>query len=451
MTPYRAFTIAWMFPAAALAQADSSGRGEVFGTVYDSVARAPVVGAAVQLVSATSPAQGAYSATTDARGQFTVSGVSPGRYVIGFQHEALDSLALTSPLRALDVRAGERAQVDLAVPSPERIVASLCHSTPADSTGLVIGMLRDARTARPLDSGSVLARWSETIIDAAGIHRHERLTQSLVSVEGWFALCRVPAIPDAALFGASGGDSTGAVFVAVPANGLLRRDLYLGGTMTVRGVVRSERNQPIANARIGFIGRDRTVGTDSAGAYFMGDAPAGSQTLEARALGYAPEQRSVILVAGSDTTIAVALTSIKRVMDTIRIVAQRLYNRDSFGFLRRQRQGGGYFFDEAYVNSRRPFDLFQILQQVPGVRISRQGVDREVLVRGSHGDLCSPTLYLNGMRMPKDVLADLDLFAKPEELAGMEVYRSTSTPAQFSNFDGCGSVVVWTRPPRKRR
>ena len=113
-------------PAVCRAQADSAARGEVFGTVYDSVGRVNVVGATVQLVSPTNPGRDIHSATSDARGHYVIPGVSPGRYVIGFQHQALDSLALESPLQAVDVRAGERTRADLAVPSPRRIVGALC-------------------------------------------------------------------------------------------------------------------------------------------------------------------------------------------------------------------------------------------------------------------------------------------------------------------------------------
>jgi hypothetical protein len=451
MIRYGALVIAFLFPATAAAQADTSGRGEVVGTVYDSVARSPVRGATVQLVSVASPEQHAYSAITDAKGDFTISGVAAGRFVIGFQHEALDTLALNTPMRVVDVRAGERTRADVSVPAPAQIVAALCHSNPADSTGLIVGMLRDARGRDLLTSGSVLARWSDLIIDSSGLSRYERVTQAAVGIEGWFTLCNVPAMPDLALFGIHENDTTGATFVTVPANGIIRRDLFLHGTAIVRGTVRSERNVPISNARIGFIGRERTVATDSAGVFFMGDAAAGSQTLEVRALGYAPAQQPILLPAGADTTLNVSLTSVKRVLDTIQVVARRLFNRDSYGFERRKRLGGGYFFDEASVNAIRPFDLLQLLQRVPGLYVTRHGLDRQVLMRGGFHGNCNPTFYLNGMRMPKDVLPDLDLYASPQELAGMEVYRSTTAPAQFTDFSGCGSVVVWTRPPRRKQ
>src|SRR4029077_7505690 len=45
---------------------------------------------------------------------------------------------------------------------------------------------------------------------------------------------------------------------------------------------------------------------------------------------------------------------------------------------------------------------------------------------------------------------DLDMLVRPEELEGMEVYPRNSSPAEFADFSGCGSIVVWTRVPPRR-
>lgn len=182
------------------------------------------------------------------------------------------------------------------------------------------------------------------------------------------------------------------------------------------------------------------------------NAPAGSQTIEARALGYAASQSAVLLRADADTTFAFQLTTMKRVMDTIHVVATRLYNRDSNGFERRRRVGGGYFFDEAWINKRRPYSIYNILQQVPSVRMSyARSFERQVLMRGGFGGYCTPSFYLNGAKMPSDLLSDLDLMASVPELAGVEVYRSGNTPSQFQDFNNCGAVVVWTQSPKRAR
>jgi hypothetical protein len=431
----------------------------VFGVVYDSVARAPIAGAAVQLIFAAAPEREAYGAATDAHGNYRIISVPAGRYVVGFQHQSLDSLALTPPLRSVDVIGGESVRADLAIPSPSQLVRTICgRSGSADSTGLLIGILRDARTGLAADSGAVHAQWQELALNSAGFSRSDRELTAAVGHDGWFALCGFPAGTDVAVQGWSRSDSTGLVAVSVPVDGLARRDLSFGGTAVVRGTVISEHNLPIPNARIRVVGRENPVPSDSAGNFRIGAAPAGSQTLETRALGYAMEQRPIVLAAGGDTTFSIRLTSVKQVLDTFHVIAQRVYNRDSFGFEQRRKAGWGTFFDEQDVRRRRPYDLFTLLYDVPSLQVWRNGFAATILMRsGLAGDKCVPEFYVDGWRMPQYMLRDLDMLVSPDQLLGMEVYQANHAPPQFqsSPMTGCGSIVIWTRPltklPKKKK
>jgi len=443
------FCLVLAVPFWARAQSDST-RGEVRGIVYDSVARAPIKGAWVQLALSASPSERAYSATTNERGEYAIAGIVPGRYVAGFQAEALDTLALNTPLRVVDVAAGVHTRLDLGVPSSATIVERICRTHESDPSGLVIGMLRDARTGDPLDTGNVIARWSELIIEKGGFSNFEDNAQAIVNKQGWFALCYVPAMEDLAVSGFHASDSTGLVFLTMPNRGVVRRDLFVGGRMTLRGWVLSERNAPIFNARIGFIGFDRTVVTDSGGTFIMRDAPAGSTTMEVRALGFAPSQKAMLLAAGADTSVPVSLTSLRKVMDTIHIVSTRIFGRDSRGFEQRKRSGMGYYYDRQWIAQHRPFDLIQLLQRVPSIYVTRVGMERRVLMRGGMGR-CVPAFFLNGARMPMEVVGDIDLLATPDEVVGLEVYRNTTVPAQFASLNtNCGAIVLWTQPPLKK-
>jgi hypothetical protein len=435
-------------PAICRAQADSAARGEVFGTVYDSVGRVNVVGATVQLVSPTNPGSDMHSATSDARGRYVIPGVRPGRYVIGFQHQALDSLALESPLQAVDVRAGERTRADLAVPSPRRIVGALCKpEADADSTGLVIGMLRDARTGSPLDTGGVEVRWNVIEIGPAGILQSAHHSAGRVGSDGWFGLCGVPFGDDLVLLGWHDRDTTGATFVAVPARGIVRHDLFVGGIARVHGVVRSDRDRPIANARVALANESRIITTDSAGTFTLGGIPAGTQTLEVRAIGFAPEQRRLVLVGDADTTLQIRLTTVSRVLDTMQVFGRRVYDADRSGFERRRHMGFGRFFDENDIRRRRPYDVLSLVQQVSFMRLMGTGLNRRLLM-GGRGQPCEPELYIDGAHMPRDMTGDLDFLVRADEIGGMEIYNSpTETPAQFNSFAACGAIVIWTRPP----
>jgi len=439
-------TLALLTPAAATAQTDTTRRGDVRGMVYDSIARAPLPGAVVQMMDPEHPGR-LQSAAADAKGRFAFTGVVPGRYLIGFQHLRLDSLALETPTRVVDVRAGETSKVDLAIPSPASINAAVCGATGvADSTGLVIGLLRDATTDEVLTTGTVQVAWQDLVLERGQFVPENQFLSAVIQPTGWYALCQVPADLDVLGRAFRGRDSTGYAVLRVGSGGLVRRDFVIGGVTRVHGNVRSERGVPLASARVAVAGTERGTYTDSGGAFNLSDIAAGTQTIELRALGYVPETRELTLKANADTALDVTLTSFKTVLDTIHVVSTRLYNRDSNGFERRRKMGFGSYFDDATIMRRRPYDMYSLLYGIPSMQVVSRGFDRSVLMRGPTG-MCAPNLFVDGMRMSSDLAGQLDMLVRPEEVAAMEVYRPGSVPAEFFTFDSCGAIVIWTKPP----
>ncbi|UCC85252.1 MAG: hypothetical protein JSW46_10210 [Gemmatimonadota bacterium] len=57
---------------------------------------------------------------------------------------------------------------------------------------------------------------------------------------------------------------------------------------------------------------------------------------------------------------------------------------------------------------------------------------------------CSPTVYIAGMRLPRDI--SIDNFVHPLDVAGVEVYKSAiEVPGMFAGLnDRCGAIIVWT-------
>src|SRR5215510_3460868 len=120
------------------------------GRIYDSVAKAPLVGATVQLVPSKLGSMPPMQATTDSGGKYTLNGVPTGAYVLGFYHGVLDSIGIEPPFVRIEVGGGgtdkpTSLRVDLGVPGPARIIAATC-GPPRDTTslGMVAGHLYDA-------------------------------------------------------------------------------------------------------------------------------------------------------------------------------------------------------------------------------------------------------------------------------------------------------------------
>jgi hypothetical protein len=175
-----------------------------------------------------------------------------------------------------------------------------------------------------------------------------------------------------------------------------------------------------------------------------------------RAIGYLPESRVVDLVADRTTPFEVTLSTLRAVLDTVRVTASRVFSTDRNGFARRKRSAAhGNFFDQNDVGRLRPNSIVQLLHRVPGVSITGDSFDSVVLMRDMYtGGYCQPTVYIDGAPITSLTIREIEGWVRPEELAGMEIYaRAGMVPAEFSRLDGCGAVVLWTRrpPPRAKR
>ncbi|MEP7381601.1 MAG: carboxypeptidase regulatory-like domain-containing protein [Gemmatimonadota bacterium] len=448
----------------------------VSGVVFDSVGAAPLVGALVQLVPASSVTS-ARSRMTDVAGAFSFDSLESGRYLLGFYHPLLDSLGLTSPTSVIDVRTSGDLRVPLSTPSAHTIRVNHCGpESDRDSTGVLIGYVRSATDAMGRARATVKVSWSEIVIASDGIRREVPSISGETSQAGGIALCGLPMGAEVLVRAWSGSDSSGFAELVMPSNGLLRRDLYVGvarretlrsvgndsvavetsllrGDGTLRGEVRRPDGRALAGARIVFweTGIEATSGAN--GAYQMRDLPVGTYTVEARALGFLPQRRAVDILATGETVANLTLESFVTYLDTVKVRARRVFSSRAIQeFEQRRKAGFGHFFDEDDINKRNPFFVGDLLRVTPGVRVVPGQFGNRILMRGSGLQAtCVPTVFLDGSRVFNND-GDLDALVNVQDLRAMEVYtHGSSVPAQFQNLDGCGSLVLWTGGRRPSR
>src|SRR6185503_6955173 len=234
----RPLILAMLVARAAIAEAPdtiSSVTGaSVSGFVRDSIARAPLSGAVVQLVAADNPARFGRTANTDSLGRFVFNDVPDGSYTLGFFHPMLDSLGVEAPLRGVSVAGQKSVETELAIPSPGRLRAAICGKpAKGDSSALIVGVVRDAVTGTPASGVTVSGEWVELSFRRAGIQKRVPRIVATTGENGWFAMCNVPSAGTVALIASKGADSTDLIELQVPAGGLLRRELFLGQHHTV--------------------------------------------------------------------------------------------------------------------------------------------------------------------------------------------------------------------------
>lgn len=454
-------------PAAPAQPPAAAAPGGLAVIVFDSVAGRPLADAEVQLVRDGAPAsEPPQSARTDADGLASFAGLAPARYLVGFFHPKLDSLGLVLGPAAADVPAGREVTVQLGVPSAATISAAYCRDNPrAGAGGTLIGRVRDAATGMPLPGSSVVAWWEETLFDARGLRKLPRVLRSTANEDGVYAFCGVPLQGAFGVLAKQGTDSTGEIQVELQRRALAVRDLRIArapapGDTTralaagarLRGIVRGPNGQPLRGVHVTVLGSGVEATTSDSGTFTLAGLPAGSQTAEAKLVGFAPQRVSVDLSTAHQATARFTLSPVAAVLEEVRVKGRRTAAQTMAEFDRRRQSGMGSFLTEADIRRRGSPETTDLLRTVPSVQVQPGGTQQEdvVTMRSSAG-YCRPTFYIDGMRFTQDV-GGLNALVKPQDIIGMEVYRSSAeAPPQFQDpLSGCGSIVVWTRFSRAR-
>lgn len=441
---------------------DSTTPVTVTGTVYDSVARAPLADALVQLVEATRQTR-VYNATTDSLGRFTVPSVLPGRYAVGFFHPAVDALGIEPPLVGLTVASGRPASVALAIPGPGAISTALCGArAPGDSSGTLVGLVRDADTGTPLAGARVVVSWLEITIGQGGIRQQQRRVPAATRQDGGYTICGLPN--DQVIVSAdSGALRSGLLEIDIPTRGLTRRDFTLAGpaaavatrvdstpgaaavapvlrgTARLAGQVRGPGGRPMSGARVTVWGSGLSATTGASGDFAIAGLPAGTFSAQARAIGFTPVSVPVDLASNRTDSVAITLTERATTLAPVTVYGKpSAASRFMQDFLERRRQGWGRFLTAADLQNR--LALSDALRVVPGLRVTPSGFGQAVTARGG----CTPVVYLDGMQLFEGA-QNIDQLIQPTQVMGVEVYTGLGgIPPQYQS-NGCGVILIWSQ------
>jgi hypothetical protein len=440
----------------------------VVGSVYDSVASRPLVGALVQIVLA-ADMRWARSTQTDSRGRYRIDSVVPGEYFASFFHAAVDSLGVDAPVRRLTLGERDPERVDLALPAARRVIAALCPGlVPLDSVAVIVGDVRDADSGTPIPGAHITAEWVDFILDKRGFERIPQRVTTTSSSSGSFILCGLPGGGDVATRANSNGRATGRVAIALGLQSIVRRDFTLGdGTTTLTvardaaagpgrvdtllrgpsrlsGTVLNESGRPVGDAVVEVRQTGLPVRTDASGRFELTGLPVGTHVLEVRRIGFVPQHDVVQLASSSATSVTVSLEKPVRLLDAVRVTARTLYSRRQLEIEQRRRRGFGHYIMRDELERNPSARVTDLLRRVPGVRIypSPSGdvvAFRETTVSGA----CRPTVFLDGHRL--GVEESLDVLATVNSLEAIEVYTSAAqAPVEYGGR-ACGSIVLWTR------
>lgn len=467
-------------PARAFAQGESPLRAALTGTVYDSVHRAPLANASVVLAHTTLAAQ------TDYAGHYRFDSLSAGHYTVTFFHPILDSLGVSAPARDVDLAPDGTTTADLAVPTTLAIVTAVCGpGTPSSSEALALGVVRDADSGAPIPGATVMFGWIEYAYrKKVGVERVIRSANVVTDSAGTYRYCGAPVEVLVAVQAMSGGRLSGPVELRMGEARLAQLDLgvsptqgprvaddlvaarhpgeeadRLVGTASVSGLVTGADARPLRDAMVVLLGSKGSARTDSAGEFRITSLPAGSRTIEARRVGFVPSRATVHLRPAQTARITLRLTEPVVLLDSVRVVTQRVIRVDQTrGFDERRRREHGVFIDRKEIDRRSPTETADLLRGIPGVaeRFTQTAGTMATSDRGAksiYGDkgVCATTVYLDGLLIPETLngATDLDRWIKPREIEAIEVYAGPSqTPAEFNRpVSACGVILIWSREP----
>ena len=452
------------------AQQPAAGRDTigttVSGEVYDSVTAQPVGGAVVQMVSQTNPAV-SFTVVSDSVGRYRIARVPAGTYVLGFIDETLSELGFSSVERPLEVGAAPVDDVALATPGAATIRARICGpSSPNDSTGVMVGFVRDAATGMPLGLSTVVVVWREVVIDKAGIHSGRRQIPAKTAPTGWFAICGLPTDAPLETRAELGARATGFIEVNVPLHGVLVRDFDLGadtattagsqvaatplgepirrGTAHLMGTVRDSLGRLLEGAHVTLWGSNTTI-TNADGRFDLSALPSGTSTFESQYIGYEPVRRVVDLAPGRTDTLHIVMDKRVQVLAGVRVYADTSTPMKLRGFEERRKHGPGYYYTAADIAKANPLVLTDFFFRVPGIRVQPvSGLDYQLLsTQGAgFGGPCAPSIWIDGVS--SDMTLGVNEMVQPDEVAGIEVYDAATAPPAYQR-GACGVVLIWTK------
>lgn len=205
---------------------------------------------------------------------------------------------------------------------------------------------------------------------------------------------------------------------------------------------------PIANAEIVFDNLKKSVRSDSAGKYQIGDLPNGTHHITVRSVGYEPYAASLTFKKNESVEADFVLNklTVLKPVDVLAPYATRLQDFES-----RRHAVAGKFLTFDQLSKQNHMSMSSIIaKNFPGLKINAiQGYN----VITSRGTKCAVQVLVNDVVQYNGEVIFFDANSiQTDAILGIEFYTPMFTPIEFmkrprgpTGGSGCGTMMIWTK------
>lgn len=308
---------------------------------------------------------------------------------------------------------------------------------------IVMGFLTDADADTALAGGSASLVYKDLVSGASA----ERVRTSRVGADGRFVICGLPSSLNGTVQVSRGAQVTAEVPLVM--NGTLFATMGVTiATSTQRNAVLTGRvtqasGAAVAGAQVAVAGTASLTRTDSLGRYRLEGLPSGTLEVVARRIGFAAVTQAAMLNQREPRRLDFVVSE-ARLLSAVKVVGKMDSGLDKVGFNERKLHGFGHFQTPDEIERRHAFVLTDLLQVVPGLKISNGNGGRTI--QSSRPGGCV-NFFVNDARFDSYAPGDIDGQFNTDIVGAIETYSSAlETPAQFQvNGRACATVVMWTK------
>lgn len=217
-------------------------------------------------------------------------------------------------------------------------------------------------------------------------------------------------------------------------------------------VVDYQTSWPIQQATVAVVDTELRTQTTTEGVAQLAGIPEGIHLISVEHSRFTSEVISLTFGPGAILEATLALERAPIEMEGIEIVDERIDpSLERRGYYRRKASGVGKYIEREELEERGKVLLSDALRGVAGVRIVTLD-GQKVAVTMRRGSPCPMRVFIDGSRLssgsagpPQSDAVDLNMWAL-NEVAAIEVYTGLSQiPIQYSQYNRCGAVLIWTR------